>query len=84
MKFLWWAIAVAALGFVLWALSMFLGILPSNGTSSSSSNGNGWTSSEQGTPEDAGTGDGTWVGSVWDQGPGYVLDIWEYILEQSQ
>lgn len=83
MKFLWWTIGVVALGFVLWAFSMVLGI--GNGTAASSSNGSsgGWTTSDQGTPEDADTGDGTWVTAVWDAGPGYVLSVWSALAAGS-
>ena len=80
MKYLWWAVAVVALGFVLWALSMVLG-MGTNGATSSGSSSNGWTTSDQGTPEDTDTGDGTWVGAVWDAGPGYVFSVWSSIIE---
>jgi len=77
MKYLYWAVAVAAFGFVVWLGSMLLGI--GTGTSAASSNGSsgGWTTNPQGEPEDPDTGDGSWVNSVWDAGPGYVFDVWE-------
>ena len=83
MKYLWWAVAVVALGFVVWAVSMMLGIGTAVAGTSSSTSSNGWTTSDQGTPEDEGTGDGTWVGAVWDAGPGYVLSVWEALASEA-
>ena len=82
MKILWWAIAVVALGGVLWTVSMLLGIGESPATSSATSSG-GWTSNPQGDAEDPDTGDGGWVGAVWDAGPGYVFDMWEALTGKS-
>jgi hypothetical protein len=81
-KILWWMIAVVALGFVLWTVSMMLGLGTSSASSSGSSSG-GWTTNPQGDAEDPDTGDGGWVGAVWDAGPGYVFDMWEALTGQT-
>jgi hypothetical protein len=80
-KFLWWAIAVGALGAVLWVASMALGIGTGvAGTSSGTGYWNGassGSSSGSGTSGNGDTDDGGWVSSVWDAGPGYVVSVWE-------